>query len=127
MKRNIIIKIALGIAIAALVFSVVTLIRTIIIRGSILIGIVQVIGTAIVVVICGIMLYVMSQYDDSEFEDEDEDEEEEVKQEDRPQEDTYDTDEELETPENSEPQSEIDQLLSDLETEEKGYNLADFE
>lgn len=66
MKKNLITKIALIVAIIAFVFSVVTMIRAIILNVGIVLAIVQVVGTAIIVAICAIMLYVLSNTDDEE-------------------------------------------------------------
>lgn len=66
MKKNLITKIALIVAIIAFVFSVVTMIRAFIINMGIVLAIVQVIGTAIIVAICAIMLYVLSNTEDEE-------------------------------------------------------------
>lgn len=75
--RNLITKIALGVAIAALLFSIVTLIRAIVLGAGVLIAAVQVIGTAIIVAICAIMLYVIGAYEEDEEEPQDLPEEEE--------------------------------------------------
>lgn len=65
-NKNLITKIALGVAIAALVFSIVTLVRAIILNAGVFIAAIQVIGTAVIVAICAIMLYVLSNYEDDE-------------------------------------------------------------
>ena len=69
--KSLIIKIALGVAAAAFIFSIVTLIRNIVIGAMIFISIIQVIGAAVIVIICFAMLRVFSGMDE---EDEGEDE-----------------------------------------------------
>ncbi len=64
-SRTLITKIALGVAIAALIFSIITLIRAIVLGNAIFIACVQVIGTVIIVAICAIMLYVINHYEES--------------------------------------------------------------
>jgi flagellar biosynthesis/type III secretory pathway M-ring protein FliF/YscJ len=81
-NSNIVTKIALIVAIVALIFSIITLVRAIIINAGIPLAVVQVIGTAIIVAICSIMLYVLSNNPED-----DEDEEEEEKPEDASAED----------------------------------------
>jgi len=64
LEKNTITKIALGVAAAAFIFSVITLIRAIIIGTGVLFASIQVIGTLIIVSICGIMLYVLKNEDE---------------------------------------------------------------
>ena len=61
--RNIITKIALGVAAAAFIFSLITLIRAIIVGVGVPFAAIQVIGTLIIVAICAIMLYVLRNED----------------------------------------------------------------
>ena len=61
--RNIITKIALGVAAAAFVFSLITLIRAIVVGVGVPFAAIQVIGTLIIVAICAIMLYVLRNED----------------------------------------------------------------
>ena len=74
--RNIITKIALGVAAAAFIFSLITLIRAIVVGVGVPFAAIQVIGTLIIVAICAIMLYVLRNEDpeeDEEAPEEDED------------------------------------------------------
>ena len=59
LEKNVITKIALGVAAAAFIFSLITLIRAIIIGVGVPFAAIQVIGTLIIVAICAIMLYVL--------------------------------------------------------------------
>lgn len=77
-SRNLITKIALITAIAALLFSIVTLVRTIIVGGSVFLSSILVVGTAVVVAICAAMLYILRKYDPDEIEDEPVEEEPDV-------------------------------------------------
>ena len=61
--RNIITKIALGVAAAAFIFSLITLIRAIVVGVGVPFAAIQVIGTLIIVAICAIMLYVLRNED----------------------------------------------------------------
>ena len=80
-SRNMITKIALGIAVAALAFSIVTLVRTIVNGSGVFMSCILVVGTAIVVTICAIMLSLTNRYDD--YEDDGTDEEDDAPEEDR--------------------------------------------
>ena len=64
LERNTITKIALGVAAVAFLFSVITLIRAIILGNGVLFAAIQVIGTLIIVSICAIMLYVLRNEDE---------------------------------------------------------------
>lgn len=77
LKNNLITKIALGVAIAALIFSIVTLIRVLVTGSGILFAVIQVVGTIIIVVICVMMLKYMRNNDDGDDEDEEEQPQEE--------------------------------------------------
>lgn len=115
-NSNIVTKIALIVAIIALIFSIVTLVRAIIINAGIVLAIVQVVGTAIIVVICSIMLYVLSNSE----EEEDDEEEEESEQ---PEAVKEPVEEEAEIP-----AGDIDVDLSDIEkTDDSKYDLSNFE
>lgn len=67
--RNIITKIALGVAAAAFIFSLITLIRAIVVGVGVPFAAIQVIGTLIIVAICAIMLYVLRNEDPEEDEE----------------------------------------------------------
>lgn len=58
-NRNLIIKIAFGVSIAALLFSIVTLIRAIAIHAAVVFPIIQVVGTAAIFIVCFFMLRVV--------------------------------------------------------------------
>ena len=73
--KTLIIKIALGVSVAAFIFSVVTLIRNIVIGNLVFISVMQVIGAGLIVGICFAMLRIFSGMEE---EDEEEDEEEEM-------------------------------------------------
>lgn len=111
LNKNIITKIALGIAAVAFVFSVITLIRAIVLGSGVLFAAIQVIGTMIIVSICAMMLYVLRT----------EDPEEEIKEEDDKSEETDLTDEA--NAENYEPEVEADQA----DKKEDKYDLLNFE
>ena len=72
--KFLIIKIALGISVAAFLFSAVTLIRNIVIGAMIFLSVIQLLGSAVIVLIC-FALYrnfkAMSDSDDTPDEDED--------------------------------------------------------
>lgn len=72
--RDTITKIALGVGIAALLFSIVTVVRSIINGSGVLMASIVLIGTAIVVVICAVMLYVQKKYDAYDAYDDEEEE-----------------------------------------------------
>ena len=78
LKRNTITKIALGVAAVAFLFSLITLIRAIVIGSGVMFAAIQVIGTLIIVSICAIMLYVLRNEETEELSEEDEDEENNV-------------------------------------------------
>lgn len=65
-KRKLITRIALGVAAAALIFSIITLIRAIVLGAGVAFAVVQVIGTLIIVAICAVMLYVIRREEESE-------------------------------------------------------------
>ena len=76
-NSSLIAKIALGVAIAALGFSIVTLIRSIINGAGVLLACILVVGTAIVAAICVMLLSMMKNFmydDDLEDEDDEDDE-----------------------------------------------------
>lgn len=106
--NNIITKIALGVSIASLVFSIVTLVRAIIIGNGVLMASILVVGTAVVVAVCAIMLYVLSNYepiDDEAEENEDEEKDDEAEVEETAADEVDETSIE----------EEVDELLSQLE------------
>ena len=76
-NSSLIAKIALGVAIAALGFSIVTLIRSIINGAGVLLACILVVGTAIVAAICVMLLSMMKNfmYDDDLDDEDDEDDE----------------------------------------------------
>lgn len=76
--RNLITKIALGVGIAALLFSIVTLVRSIVNASGVLMAVIVLIGTATVVAICAIMLYVQKKYDAYDDEDGEDDDAEDT-------------------------------------------------
>ncbi len=109
-NNNLVTKIALIVAIIALLFSIVTLVRSIIIHAGIVLAIVQVIGTAIIVAVCSIMLYVLNTTEDDDEDDEEEEQDEEESKA-----------EEL-------PLGDINIELKDIEMPENGdYDLSNFE
>ena len=59
--KSLITKIALGVSVAAFIFSIVTLVRNIIIQAMVGAAVIQTIGTAIIVVICLFLLYSLRQ------------------------------------------------------------------
>ena len=129
MKHNLITKIALGVAIAALAFSIVTLIRALILNNGVFLAVIIVIGTAIVTAICAIMLYVLSTYepvgDEETAEASDEDDAEAADAADEPDSDT--AEEQPEDTAAGDPiEEEVDELLEKLESE-GGYHLDNFE
>ena len=71
-NKNLITKIALGVAIAAFVFSVVTLIRNIVLGTMVVLGVIQVVGTALVLAICVFLMVMVKRYDDMQEEGSDE-------------------------------------------------------
>ena len=68
--RSLLTKIAFGISLAALIFSILTLVRAIVFGSGVLMACLLVVGTAIVVAICAIMLFVLRGYTDEADEDE---------------------------------------------------------
>lgn len=94
--RKIITRIALGVAAAALVFSVITLIRAIAVGADVLFAAIQVTGTLIIVAICAVMLYIFRGEDELEEEDEPDDDDSEEKpgfEPEPPDPDVFDTEE----------------------------------
>lgn len=69
-KRDLITKIALGVALLAFVFSAITLIRAIVLGAGVLFAVIQVIVTLIIVAICAVMLYVIRREEAEAGEDE---------------------------------------------------------
>jgi hypothetical protein len=119
MKTKLITKIALGVAIAALLFSIVTFIRSLIIGANIFLGAILVVGTAIIVVICAVMLYYLNNYDAAE--------EDEADASPDPADDASDISETAETAESPDDvEAEVDSLIADLEADHP-YNLHNFE
>lgn len=120
MKNNLITKIALGIAVAALVFSIVTLIRSITIGSGVLLSAILVVGTTVIVAICAVMLYVFNNYTfDEEDGEDDPDESADEQTEEQGQDKTPEhQDEDIET--------EVDSLIADLESD-ASYDLSNFE
>lgn len=74
MNRNIIIKIAVGVSVVALLFSLVTLIRALIIGSNVVFPVIQVIGSAAIFAICFMLFRSLSAAVDDETEDADEEE-----------------------------------------------------
>lgn len=124
MKKNLITKLALGVAIAAMLFSIVTLIRSLIIGSGVLMSSILVVGTTIIVAICAIMLYVLSNYEAAEDEDDDEADEDGS---DEAAGDDADSKEAAETlHKEHEIEQEVDELIADIEKQDK-YDLHNFE
>ena len=71
MSKNVIIKIAVGVSAAAALFSVVTLIRAIVIRSNIVLPVIQVVGSVAIFAVCLIMLRVLSAAGEDEDEADD--------------------------------------------------------
>ena len=148
MKKNLITKIALGVAIAALLFSIVTMVRSFIIGAGVLMSCILVVGTSIIVAICAIMLYVLRNYDygdDESGEDEDGEDEDEEESEDDDDGPDYseskkktvtarsesrnrkkDKDKTIDQDKEKEIEDEVDKLIADLE-EKSSYDLHNFE
>ena len=153
MKKNLITKIALGVAIAALLFSIVTMVRSFIIGAGVLMSCILVVGTSIIVAICAIMLYVLRNYDygddesgdDESGEDEDGEDEDEEESEDEDDGPDYseskkktvtarsesrnrkkDKDKTIDQDKEKEIEDEVDKLIADLE-EKSSYDLHNFE
>lgn len=136
-SKNLISKIAFGIAAAALVFAIVTLIRSIVTGTGILLASIIVIGTAIVVAICAIMLYVLRNYEDDEPDNEPEDKPDETvraKPKTKKAPVLYDAGEE-EKPADPKPdeelrekdiEAEVDRIIADLSRDDS-YDLSNFE
>ena len=128
MKRktnNTVTKIALIVAIIALVFSIVTLIRAIIIKVGIPLAIIQVIGTAIIVAVCSIMLYVLS-VNGVEDEDDDEDEDENTSEQSELPEPTPDTDYASYLPD-SDPTEQPSEPVDSAPIKTSRYDLSNFQ
>lgn len=118
MKKNLVTKIALITAIVALLFSIVTMVRAIIIKTGIVLAVIEVIGTAVIVAICSIMLYVLSTTEDDDDDgDEDEDEDDVTDQKRRSAKKEIDK---------KQSDEEIDVDLNDIDDVGK-YDLSDFE
>ena len=64
--QKLIAKIALGISVAALVFSLVTLGKSIVLGKGVFLSLILILGTGIVVFICALLLRVDSGYDEDE-------------------------------------------------------------
>lgn len=71
MNKDLIIKIALGVSIAAVLFSVVTLIRAFIIHSTVVFPIIQVIGSLLIAAICWYLFSVLRKADFDEEPEED--------------------------------------------------------
>ena len=139
MKKQILIaRIALGTAIAALIFSLVTLGKSIVIGRGIFLSLVLILGTSIVVAICVIILRVTGDpanygyYDDEEPDETDEPElpakRPRVKRAAADQ--AVSADESVQpdddAPDSAEIEREVDSLISELE-KESSYDLSNFE
>ena len=74
--KSLIIKIALGVAAVAFLFSVVTLIRNIVIGSMIFVSVLQLIGAGVIVVICFAMFRIFTGMDEEEAEENEVEEEE---------------------------------------------------
>ncbi len=70
MKNNLITKIALGVALVALLFSAITLIRAFILGAGIVFAVIQLVVTIIITAICAFMLYYLSKPADGDGEEE---------------------------------------------------------
>lgn len=66
MKNNLIIKIAFGVSIVALVFSVITLIRAVVLGARVVFPVIQVIGTLAIAAICAVMLFTLNRQESEE-------------------------------------------------------------
>ena len=148
--KNLVTKIALGVAAASLIFSVVTLIRAITLNTGVFMACILVVGTAIIVAICAIMLYVLSNYEAVEDDEEDTDEgetdgeapkkskssriklvkisrkgseKEDVEPEYEPADEEAESKEE---PDEDAIEAEVDDLISDIESK-NSYDLTNFE
>ena len=133
--RDLITKIALGVSIAALIFSVVTLIRSIVMGSGVVMACILVVGTGIVVAICAIMMYVLKNYGGTDDEDE-----EDVEVNDAPEdtdvnasarsEDAEGADEPAPKAKNTDSsdriESEVDEIIAGLERG-RSYDLSNFE
>ena len=127
MKKNLVTKIALIVAIVALLFSIVTLVRAFIIHKGILIAVIEVIGTAVIVTICSIMLYVLNTTDDEEDEEdeaEDEQDEDERMKSKKPAKKEFVQKAEKEK---DITEDDIDVLLNDIDKVDDNYDLSNFE
>lgn len=82
-SKNLITKLALIVAVAALLFSIITLIRSIVIGSNVFLSCILVVGTVIITTVCAIMLYVLSRYEDDDELEDGEDSENDEEQEDR--------------------------------------------
>lgn len=68
--KLLIIKIAFGVSAAAFLFSIVTLIRNIVVGAMVFVTVMQVIGAGVIVIICFAMLRIFSGMDEEEESDE---------------------------------------------------------
>ena len=130
-SKNLITKVALGIAIAALIFSIVTLVRSIVTGKNILMSCIIVVGTMIVVAICAIMLYILNKYEPDEDAEDDTDESDNTAEPDEEQADAEAPaeaeSEPLDAPVDQEDiEAQVDELIANLESE-KPYDLSNFE
>ena len=140
MKKQILIaRIALGTAIAALIFSLVTLGKSIVLGRGVFLSLILILGTSIVVAICVIILRVSAdpgnyEYYSDDEPDDDEEPERPVKSSrarTAPAEGGVKSDEALTADEDTAPDSaeierEVDSLISELE-KESSYDLSNFE
>ena len=124
-NKNLIIKIALGVSIVAVLFSVVTLIRAIIIHSMVVFPIIQVIGS---IAIAGICYYLFKMLRSANSEEESEDESDEQTESEQEPEKSVDektedkTEEEIETDTGSEEKRETE--ASDDKDDE--YHFSNF-
>ena len=107
--RNLIVKIAFGVSSVAVLFSLVTLVRSIIIGASVVFPIIQVVGSAAIFVICFLMFRMLL----SGGIEEDEEETKPESVEEREAEDVS--------------QEEIERAESEVDSLYEKYNLSDFE
>lgn len=134
MDRKLITKIALGISLAALVFSAVTFIRSLVLGSGVLPSLLLVVTTGMVVAVCALMMRTMAGYDDDYYDglpdyEDTEDEAEEAEAEEgpiRPADPPADeraADEEISS---DSIERQVDDLISELEKEGR-YDLTNFE
>jgi hypothetical protein len=128
-NNNLITKIALGVAVAALIFSIVTFIRSLVIGANVLLGAILVIGTTIIVIICAVMLYYLRAYDDAEDDTSDTDDAADSEDSDEPADADEASESAAEAPsaESADDiEAEVDSLIADLESD-RSYDLRNFE